>query len=126
MTDKIDTLFQEINTSLNDYSSTSETLIKNIKSDIEVLDKSITSENNKIDSNIQQFRPIQPTIPVSGGNNTFLSPSQLQSTYKKIKMSGGSKQDIINMIYTIEKMKNMGIHRDFFPKLLHALKKISK
>lgn len=131
MTDKIDTLFQEINTSLDDYSSTSEGFIKNIKSDIEVLNKSIISENEKIDkelptlSELTKFKPIQTEIPVPGGSrskNTFLSPSELQSTYKKIKMTGGSKSDINNMIYTIEKMQNIGINRDFFPKLLQVLK----
>ena len=123
MTDKIDAILNDINDSLNDYSGAAEGFAKQIKTDIEQLNKSITSENNKIDNALSSFKPVD-SIPVAGGNNKkeFLAPTQLRDTYKRIKMSGGSKQDINNMIYTIEKMQRMGINRNFFPSLLQILK----
>lgn len=123
MTDKIDAIFNEINSSLNDYSESAEVFAKQIKTDINILNKDIINENNKIDNALSSFKPVD-SIPVAGGNikKEFLAPTQLRDTYKRIKMSGGSKQDINNMIYTIEKMQRMGINRNFFPSLLQKLK----
>ena len=119
MTDKIDAIFNDIDFSLNNYSGTAEGLIKQVKSDIQDLNVSIEAENNKISAELKKYQ--QKT---SGGNKnkTFLAPSELRDTYKRIKISGGSKQDTNNMIYTIEKMQKMGINRNFFPNLLQTLK----
>jgi len=97
---------------LNEFSSNALGYIFETNKGINDLNETIIKKNDELEK-----------ILTTGGNKkTFLTPSELQSTYKKIKMTGGSKSDINNMIYTIEKMQNMGIHRDFFPKLLQALK----
>lgn len=123
MTDKIDTLFSDINTILNDYSGNAEKYIAELNTGIQQLDSSIQAKNTQIDESLTKFKPIE-TIPVAGGNNkkNFLHPTAFRDTYHRIKMNGGSKDDIRNMIYTIEKMQRSGINRDFFPKLLTALK----
>jgi hypothetical protein len=123
MTDKIDTLFSNIDDSLNEYSSTAQDFAKKINVDIQQLNNTITTENVKINEELKKYKPVE-VFPVAGGNNikTFLAPIQLRDTYKRIKMTGGSRQDINNMIYTIEKMQRMGINRDFFPVLLQRLK----
>jgi len=123
MTDKINSIFEDINSSLNEYSGTAEGFATQIKTDIQELNKSITNENEKINKELGKYRPIE-IIPSAGGNNKkeFLAPTQLRDTYKRIKMTGGSKKEINNMIYTIEKMQRMGINRNFFSSLLQILK----
>jgi hypothetical protein len=123
MTDKINTIFGEFD-KIDNVLSTSSTINNSIKSIITNINSNINKENTKIDDSLRQFRPIEGVIPVAGGNynKTFLNPTALRDTYLRIKMTGGSKDDVRNMIYTIEKMQNSGINRDFFPKLLTALK----
>lgn len=110
MTDKVDSLFKDILSEIDVYSFNAEGFVDNIKKDIDDLNKSIETESSKID----KFKI---------GGKVFLAPNQFRDTYRNIKLTGGSKQDINNMIYTIEKMQKYGIHRDFFPKLLQILKK---